>query len=127
MPVNPKSLKNLRPSKKGMTNNPNGQPRKWVSLVNKALEEEWYSPASKRDIEENYMQMLQLPQEKLLAMGKDKNQPMLVRIVAKNMLSWKGFDIIEKMLDRWIGKAIQTEKHEWEITLKKVEIKLPQE
>jgi hypothetical protein len=32
---------------------------------------------------------------------------MLVRIIIKNMLSWKGFDVIEKMLDRWIGKPKQ--------------------
>jgi hypothetical protein len=32
---------------------------------------------------------------------------MLVRILAKNMLWGKGFEIIEKMLDRWIGKAVR--------------------
>jgi hypothetical protein len=30
---------------------------------------------------------------------------MMVRIIAKNMLSWKWFDVIERMLDRWIGKS----------------------
>jgi hypothetical protein len=33
---------------------------------------------------------------------------MLIRILAKNMLWWKWFDIIEKMLDRWIWKANQS-------------------
>ncbi len=34
---------------------------------------------------------------------------MLIRIIAKNMIGGKGFDIIEKMLDRGIGKATTTE------------------
>jgi hypothetical protein len=39
---------------------------------------------------------------------------MLIRILVKNMLSGKGFDIIEKMLDRWIWKPKQT----WDFTVK---------
>lgn len=51
------------------------------------------------------MQMLQLPEDVLKKMMKDAKQPMIIRILAKNMLGGKGFDIIEKMLDRGIGKA----------------------
>jgi hypothetical protein len=36
----------------------------------------------------------------LKALEVDKTKPMLIRILVKNMLSGKGFDIIEKMLDR---------------------------
>jgi len=85
--------------------NRNWQPRKGIQLVNAQLLEAWYAPARRVDIEANYMQMLQLGEEKLLELGKDKNAPMLVRILARNMLSAKGFDIVERMLDRWIGKA----------------------
>lgn len=53
------------------------------------------------------MAMVQLPQAKLKAFTEDKDKPMLVRIIAKAMLSGKGFDVIEKMLDRGIGKAVQ--------------------
>lgn len=116
MPFNPKSLKNLKPSKKGMTNNPNGQPRKTVWLVNKVLQDEGYEPASKRDIEQNYMQMIQLPMQKIIELAKDQEQPILIRTIAKNLVSWKWFDIIERMLDRGIWKAIQ--KTEVEATVK---------
>lgn len=95
-------------AQKWETANPNGRPRKGISLVNKQLEQEWYSPASKADIETNYMAMLQLEEKKLSEMVTDKSQPMLIRILAKNMLSGKGFDIIEKMLDRGIWKPKQT-------------------
>lgn len=96
--------------------NRNWRPRKWISLVNAELKEKWYSPASKADIEENYMSLLQLEEVELKKLLEDKSKPMLIRILIKNMLSWKGFDIIEKMLDRWIGKAVQ--KMEWDLNFK---------
>ena len=88
------------------------RPRKWISLVNAELKEKWYSPATKAEIEENYMSLLQLEEDQLKEMATDKTKPMLIRILIKNMLWWKGFDIIEKMLDRWIGKAKQTSEVE---------------
>ena len=108
----------------GLAKNPQNinkkwQPRKGIALVNYQLAEEWILPATKQDIEANYMAMIQLWQEKLTEMANDKNQPMLIRIIAKNMLWGKGFDIVEKMLDRGIGKAKITEEvnHSWNITI----------
>lgn len=94
--------------KKWKSWNPNGRPKKGISYVNDQLSKEWYKPATRQDIEANYMAMIQLPQAKLKAFTEDKDKPMLVRIIAKAMLSGKGFDVIEKMLDRWIGKAKET-------------------
>jgi len=93
--------------KKWEVRNKTWQPRKWISLVNAELKEKWYTPATKSDIEENYMSLLQLEEDQLKEMVNDKSKPMLIRILVKNMLWWKGFDIIEKMLDRWIWKAVQ--------------------
>ena len=87
--------------------NLNWRPKKGISFVNAELKEKWYEPATKQTIEENYMQMLQLEEEELKQMVNNKDKPMLIRILAKNMLWWKGFEIIEKMLDRWIWKAVQ--------------------
>jgi hypothetical protein len=89
------------------TLNPHWQPKKWIALVNSELAEKGFTPATKQDIEANYMAMLQLSQDDLTALAGNKEKPMLVRIIAKNMLGGKGFDIIEKMLDRGIGKAVQ--------------------
>ena len=101
----------LKVLEKWETANPNWQPRKGISLVNKELADKWYSPATKQDIVENYMQMLQLPRSELEKAVKDENKPMLIRIIAKSMLSWKWFDIIEKMLDRWVWRGVQTTEH----------------
>lgn len=92
--------------KKWEVRNTTWQPKKWIALVNSELSEAWYNPATKQDIEANYMAMLQLWQDELTGLANNKDKPMLVRIIAKNMLWGKGFDIIEKMLDRWIGKAV---------------------
>lgn len=56
------------------------------------------------------MSLLQLPESELKKMLKDTKQPMLIRILIKNMLSGKGFDVIEKMLDRGIWKSVQVTK-----------------
>lgn len=80
-------------------------PRKGISLVNAQMVAEGYAPATKQDIEATYMSILQLDQEGLEAKLKDKKLPMLVRILAWNLLSKKWFEVSERMLDRGIGKA----------------------
>ena len=111
MAINPKSLLNLKPCKKGETNNPNGQPRKGISAVNAELKEKGYDPASKQDVNENYKQMLQLEESSLKELMGNKDKPMFVRIIAKALLSGKGFDIVEKMLDRSDGRPNQQTEH----------------
>ena len=103
----------LKVLQKWETANPNWRPKKWISLVNKQLSDLWYTPATKADIEENYMQLLQLKEEELQKLFKDKDQPMLVKILASNMTGKKNFDVIERMLDRWIWKAIQKQEITW--------------
>jgi hypothetical protein len=54
--------------------------------VNEELKKAGYAPATKQDIEVNYMSIIQLEQDKLVELRNDKSKPMLVRILAKNML-----------------------------------------
>lgn len=104
----PKQWWVLNMMEKWETLNPNWRPKKWISLVNAELKQKWYEPATKADIEANYMALLQLEEWELKLLLEDKSKPMLIRILVKNMLWWKWFDIIEKMLDRWIWKVTQT-------------------
>ena len=105
--------------KKWEVRNKTWQPKKGIALVNSELAAKWFSPATKQDIEANYMAMLQLWKQDLIELWNNEDKPMLVRIIAKNMLGWKWFDIIEKMLDRWIWKPKQTEevKVEWDLNI----------
>ena len=99
--------------KKGEVRNQTGQPRKWISAVNFELEQKGFNPATKQDIEANYMSMMQLWEQDLKDLMNNKDKPMFVRILAKNMLGGKWFDIIEKMLDRWIWKATISQEITW--------------
>ena len=99
---------NLIPIKKGERLNPNGRPRKLITDVIKQLEELGIKPATKPDIQDIYMRLINVEIPELEQIVKDSTQPVLVRIVGKSVLSGKGFDIIEKMLDRSIGKAMNS-------------------
>ena len=95
---------------KGFDKNPqninrNGRPRKLITDVIAQLEEQGIKPATKPDIQDIYMRLINVEIPELEQIVKDSTQPVLVRIVGKNVLSGKGFDIIEKMLDRSIGKV----------------------
>ena len=87
--------------------NRNGRPRKMIADVIAELEKQGIKAATKPDIQDIYMRLINIEIPELEKIVKDEEQPVLVRIVGKNILSGKGFDIIEKMLDRSIGKAEQ--------------------
>ena len=87
--------------------NRNGRPRKMIADVIDELEKQGIKAATKPDIQDIYMRLINVEIPELEQIVKDQTQPVLVRIVGKNVLSGKGFDIIEKMLDRSIGKAEQ--------------------
>jgi hypothetical protein len=93
--------------KKGQSGNPKGQPKKVLSRVNEQLKEEGYSAASANNIVEAYSILINLDEERIKSIISDNSYPMLMRIVAKEMLSKNGAEMIEKILDRAHGKAIQ--------------------
>jgi len=71
---------------KGETLNPNGRPKKGIASCNEQLVKEGYEPATKANIEANYMSLLNVEEDRLKEMANDKTQPMLIRIIIKNML-----------------------------------------
>lgn len=98
--------------KKGFAQNPQninkkGQPRKTIHIVNKELEEMGVSEATPKDIKGCYLRLMNISLGELTEMVNNKDQPSMVRIVGKAILSGKGFDVIERMLDRSLGKATQ--------------------
>ena len=125
MANNPKVLNNLTPFKPWQSWNPNGRPKKWIALCNAELKEKWYDPVTKKDIEINYMSLMNLNKEELYLLLEDRTKPMLIQILAKNILSKKWFDVIEKMLDRWIWKAVQSVENNWTIKHEFIKVKLP--
>lgn len=97
---------------KGFDKNPeninrNGRPRKTINSVNKELEEQGIKPTTANEIKDIYLRLVNMEMTELKALVENQKQPALIRIVGKKILSEKGFDIIEKMLDRSIGRATQ--------------------
>lgn len=105
--------------------NRNWRPRKGISAVTAELEEKGFKPATSQEIKDNYMAMLQLSQDDLEKLKDDRTKPALINILAKNMLSEKGFDIAERMIDRGHGKAVQQveTKQELEVSVSESDIK----
>ena len=85
--------------------NRNGRPRKLIGTVNAELEAKGIKAASKEEIVNCYLRLVNVDIEGLEEIVKDKDQPSMIRIVGKAILSGKGFDVIEKLLDRGIGMA----------------------
>tara|TARA_R110001632_G_scaffold76830_1_gene174116 strand:+ start:96 stop:497 length:402 start_codon:yes stop_codon:yes gene_type:complete len=84
--------------------NRTGANRKSISSVNIELEAKGIKAASKRDILDCYLRLINIDLKELGAMVKDEEQPAMIRIVGKSIMSGKGFDVIEKVLDRGIGR-----------------------
>ncbi len=81
-----------------------GRPRKLVSTVTAALNETGVAQVSSNDVNAAYKTLLNLKESELSGMVNDRDQPMLIRIVAKAMLSGKGYEVVEKMMERVHGK-----------------------
>src|SRR5678815_4389889 len=97
---------NIEPHKwkKGQSGNPKGRPRLLVSSVIEQMKNEGVERVSQADVKDTYLMLINLKMSEIESKVKDKDQPALVRIVGKEILGGKGFDVIEKMLDRAIGK-----------------------
>jgi len=88
------------------------KPKQITQIINE-LKAQGYEQVKPHNVIDTYETLLALSIEKLVEVGKDDKQPMIVRIVARAMLdNHKGFDIIERMIDRAHGKAQQSVKVE---------------
>lgn len=104
----PKAKSIGKPFVKGKSGNPKGRPRKLVSTIISAMKEQGVEPLKQSQIIDAYEILLQLTQKELTKMVLDHETPMFMRIIGKAMLSSKGSEIIETMLDRAHGRAKQS-------------------
>lgn len=111
----PGGHKNIKPSdntngfqKNKQNINRKGRPRKLISDTIKKMEEDGIKETTVQEIKSVYLRLINHSKEELQEVIDDPNQPALNGIVAQNILSGKGFEVIDKMLDRAIGKATQS-------------------
>lgn len=103
--------------------NRNGRPKKTVSIINSEMLKKGYEPVTQSQIQDAYLQIMNLDTEELQAMSHREDLPFLYKIVIKHLLKDKWYEVLEKMLDRSIGKA--TQKVEQTIT-GDLEVKVPE-
>lgn len=88
-----------------------GRPRRLVSNVISELKEKGVKSVSQTDIKDTFLMLINLEISEVEELIKDDKCPAIVRIVGKEMLGGKGFEVIEKMIDRAIGKSEETVNH----------------
>jgi len=90
-----------------------GHPKKLISFVNSELEDNGFTPTNKDEIIRCFLILVNLPIGKIneIAAGVDESYPLLYRLVAKEMSGKRGLEMLEKLLDRAVGKATQAIDH----------------
>jgi hypothetical protein len=98
--------------KKGVSGNPNGRPRKTLSVISQELEGIGVTKTSNAEIQEVLLRMMNLTIPEVQDIAKDEAQSIFMRTIARHILnSTKGFDILEKILNRAIGTPTQQLQH----------------
>ena len=87
---------------KGFDKNPNninrkGRPRRLVSSIIQDLKEKGIVQVKATDIVEAFEMLFNLESKEIAEIANNDKNPYFIRRVAKEMLSGKGFDIIERM------------------------------
>ena len=92
---------------KGDTTN-GGRPPKLLSTITAELKAKGYERATANQVADAFETLMNVPQDELAKMVKDEKAPMSLRIVGKAMLTAKGWEVLQAMLDRAHGKAKQS-------------------
>ena len=92
---------------KGESGNPAGPPPRLLSTITAELKAKGYERATANQVADAFETLMNVPQDELAKMVKDEKAPMSLRIVGKAMLTAKGWEVLQAMLDRAHGKAKQ--------------------
>ena len=87
--------------------NKNGYTRRTTIAILREMKSRGYNELTKEDVKAMYLTMIDMPREELEEIRTDDNAAVFTRIVAESLLSGRGYEILEKMLDRAIGKPTQ--------------------
>jgi len=85
--------------------NKKGRPRKLLSTINAELKKKGIERVSSSQIAEAYELFLNLTEDEATEIIEGKDNPMFMRIVLKHLMSPKGVEMIESILDRAHGKS----------------------
>jgi hypothetical protein len=95
-------------AQKGDVLNPKGPTPKLLSTITAELRSKGYERATANQVADAFETLMNVPEDVLKTMVSDPKAPMSVRIVGKAMLTAKGWEVLQAMLDRAHGKAKQS-------------------
>ena len=98
-------------SNKGESGNPKGRPPKLLSSIVKELKAKGYERATAANVVDAFETLMNVPENELSEMVKDKDAPMSLRIVGRAMLTARGWEVLQAMMDRVHGKPKQSMDH----------------
>lgn len=93
---------------KGESGNPKGPPPRLLSTITAELKAKGYERATANQVADAFETLMNVPQDELAKMVKDEKAPMSLRIVGKAMLTAKGWEVLQAMLDRAHGRPKQS-------------------
>lgn len=80
--------------------------RKQFSVILSEVENLWYKRPSNSEIAQLCWLLLSLSEAELKRIERDDEFPIIMKIIAARLLSNRGFETVEKILDRIYGKTI---------------------
>ena len=98
----------LHALEKGETANLAGRPPRLLSTITAELKAKGYERATANQVADAFETLMNVPEDELVKMVKDTKSPMSLRIVGKAMVTAKGWEVLQAMLDRAHGKAKQS-------------------
>lgn len=112
-----RQLANLKKgmAQKGHSLNPKGRPRNTLRAIVDEMVANGYAIPTKDEIREGLIVCAFGTEEQIKALVKDASKPMALRVIAKNVLGDGGFDAIEKILDRVVGRMLDITSNDKEI------------
>lgn len=88
------------------------RPRKQLSYIIEEIKDLWYTSPSQSEIVDICSLILSLTESDMKIIAEWESYPMLMRIIATKMLWMRGFETVEKILDRIYGKMIAKKETE---------------
>jgi len=88
-----------------------GRPPRLLSTITAELKAKGYERATANQVADAFETLMNVPEDELRKMVNEGKSPMSLRIVGKAMLTAKGWEVLQAMLDRAHGKAKQAIDH----------------
>ena len=92
--------------------NRQGRPRKQLSCIIEEIKDMWYTYPSQSEIVDMCGLILALTEKDMKVVAEWEDYPMMMRIIATRMIWMRGFETVEKILDRIHWKIILSSETE---------------